>query len=387
MRIKISLVSLLLAFSAFSFAQEAVVSEEAGCKTAFNPNSTWSNWFIHLGAGGQVFFGDGLKFDDVMDRVSLMPAFAIGRWWSPYWGFRLKGQGGNLKSFTDQEDTYVNVHLDAMWNMSQYFGKYKSNRVFNFIPYAGLGAYNRFEADDNVYVTGPKVKQNYRDAKIGVTVHGGLLFDFRLSNHVGFHIDLGGTFLTDDYINRVVGGRVWEAIATPSAGFTFNLGKTYFDLADGTDYGLINDLNAKINALRSENEILSKRPVSCPECPKLPPAEVVQKPAAVYAPNVVYFRINSAKVDANQQISIYNTAQFMKNNSGEKIKVIGYADKKTGTAAYNLKISEQRAKAVAKELMSKYNIPSDRIVVEWKGAGEQPYSVNEWNRVVIMSAQ
>ena len=46
-----------------------------------------------------------------------------------------------------------------------------------------------------------------------------------------------------------------------------------------------------------------------------------------------------------------------------------------------------RSKAVAKELTAKYNIPTENIVVEWKGSDEQPYPENNWNRVVIMSAQ
>jgi len=79
----------------------------------------------------------------------------------------------------------------------------------------------------------------------------------------------------------------------------------------------------------------------------------------------VWFRINSPKVDANQQIKIDSIAQFFKNRGGN-IKVIGCADKKTGTTAYNLKLSEKRAKAVFNELISKYNIPSDKIIVEWK---------------------
>ena len=68
------------------------------------------------------------------------------------------------------------------------------------------------------------------------------------------------------------------------------------------------------------------------------------------------------------------------------IKVIGYADKKTGKADYNMQLSEKRAKAVAKELTEKYGIDSSRITIEWKGCEEQPYSENSWNRVVIMRA-
>ncbi len=404
MKLKISLVSLLLTFVAVTFAQEAkTYSETAGYKTAFKHNSAGSNWFIQLGAGGQMLINDE-KVEPTLslDGVTLMPEFSIGKWFNPYLGFRLKGQGGSVHSIYDNaaldgtantfdgmlKNKYINGHVDLLWNVSNYWGKYNSKRVFNFIPYVGLGYYYRDKSDQVLYsltdatypLPGIHTSENGMD---GLSLNAGLMFQFRLSNHVAFHVDLAG-MLVDDYFDRVTGMGRYDAVASASAGFTFNLGKTYFEVVEPMDYGLINDLNGKINALRSENEMLSKRPVSCPECPKVAP---VTAPAEVnYVPNVVYFRLNSAVVDANQKISIYNTAQFMK-NSGEKIKVVGYADKKTGTSAYNLKLSEQRAKAVAKELTSKYGISSDKIVVEWKGANEQPYPENNWNRVVIMSAQ
>ena len=49
-------------------------------------------------------------------------------------------------------------------------------------------------------------------------------------------------------------------------------------------------------------------------------------------------------------------------------------------------LSEKRAKAVAKELIEKYGVNSNQISIEWRGSDEQPYSENNWNRVVIMSA-
>ena len=76
----------------------------------------------------------------------------------------------------------------------------------------------------------------------------------------------------------------------------------------------------------------------------------------------------------------------MKKNNAP-IKVIGYADKKTGTSKYNFGLSEKRARAVAKELIEKYGVSSDQITIEWRGSDEQPYAENNWNRVVIMSAK
>jgi outer membrane protein OmpA-like peptidoglycan-associated protein len=69
------------------------------------------------------------------------------------------------------------------------------------------------------------------------------------------------------------------------------------------------------------------------------------------------------------------------------IKVIGYADKNTGTSKYNMGLSEKRAKNVANALIYKYNIASNRVTVEWKGDTEQPYAENAWNRVAIFFAE
>ena len=77
----------------------------------------------------------------------------------------------------------------------------------------------------------------------------------------------------------------------------------------------------------------------------------------------------------------------MKANPNATVKIVAYADKKTGTPAYNYTLSEKRAKAVAKALTDEYGISSNRISVEWKGDTEQPYAENDWNRVAIFFAE
>ncbi len=391
MKTKILLLSLLLSFSFYTFAQDTQTkyeSQTAGYKTPFKRNKAGDNWFIHLGAGGQVFFGDNDNDADFANRISLMPTLSVGKWFSPYWGVRLKAQGGTAHGFENdgaymQHDKYYNLHLDAMWNLANYWGKYSESKLFNFTPYVGLGFAHRFQLDEDVVapVTYGVSTQYQRYSNV-VSINSGIMFGFRLSNRVNLDFDLGAQFVPD-YFDRVEHDAENEAILGATAGLTFKLGKTNFEAVEPMDYALINDFNNKINALRAENEQLSKRPVSCPECPKTAPTVVNE---INYVPNVVFFRLNSSKIDANQQISVYNTAEFMK-NTGEKIKVVGYADKKTGTGKYNLGLSEKRAKAVAKELTTKYNIPTENIIVEWKGSDEQPYPENNWNRVVIMKTQ
>ena len=413
MKLKISLVSLLLTFVAVTFAQElkTYTTETAGYKNAFKYNSFKDNWFIQLGAGAQMLIAEDLKESFfVPEQLTLAPTFAVGKWFIPWAGVRFKVEGGSLHSFDEwtrvngkseidysimQKDHYYAGHFDLMWNVSNSYGKYNSKRVFSFIPYAGLGVYYREKSDQELLSTKGSSKTytvtskgrlaQHNNETGGLTAHMGLLFQFRLSNRIGFHVDLAG-MLTDDHLNRILwDDNKWhsryDGVASATAGFTFNFAKTYFEPIEAMDYDLINDLNKKINDLRAENEELSKRPIK--EIVEVEPAvTVVEKYNFL---SNVFFRLNKYVIDANQQINVYNSAQFVK-NTGQKIKVVGYADKKTGNPKINIWLGEQRAKAVAKELMTKYGIPSDMLIVEWKGDTEQPFAINNWNRVVIMTA-
>ncbi|GAB6120549.1 hypothetical protein JCM30204_16980 [Dysgonomonas termitidis] len=93
---------------------------------------------------------------------------------------------------------------------------------------------------------------------------------------------------------------------------------------------------------------------------------------------------SSAIIDRNQKVNIFNTAKYLQDNPSAKVKVVGYADKKTGTPSINEKLSEKRAKNVANELIKKYNIDSNRVTVVWKGDTVQPYAENAWNEVAIL---
>ena len=274
------------------------------------------------------------------------------------------GYKTNFKKNKAGDNWFISIAGGNFW------APYNEKKVFRLIPWVGLGYAQRFKnSDDNRGIARTE----------SPTVNFGILTAFRLSKRVDLNVEVQGSLLNEQF-NRVSMYHLTDGIGQLSAGLTFKLGKTDFEVLEPMDYALLNDLNGQINALRAENDELSKRPVSCPEC-----EEVVTNVVNNYVDNVVYFRINSAKIDKNQQVSIFNTAQFMKENN-VPIKVIGYADKKTGTGSYNMQLSEKRARAVAKELIDKYGISSSQITIEWKGSDVQPYNENNWNRVVIMSA-
>jgi len=367
-------------------------------------SKTGEHGFIHIGGGGQALLGNDDK-TEWNRKITLMPELAVGKWFNPSWGIRVKGQGGSLRGFEEQgifgqRDTYFNIHADAMWNLTNQLYGYSSNRIFSFTPYVGLGFARRFGlAKDATIPQQEGVQSNYYDPANALSMNGGVQLGFRLSNRICLDFDLG-TSILPDYFDRIVLRGENDAILFASGGLTFLLGKTGFAGIEQVDHLQINELNDRINQLHAENRKLSAElqqairqvnnqpPVVPP--PAVPPsrpqaAPVISAPGEIhYIPNVVFFRVNSAQVEENQQVSVFNIAEFI-HDTGNKIKVVGYADKDTGTQAYNKLLSEKRAKAVANELMNKYNVPSDKIVVEWKGADEQPYKENNWNRVVIMT--
>jgi outer membrane protein OmpA-like peptidoglycan-associated protein len=368
----------VISVSAQEYQPQIGFSTEKGSKTNFKKNKSGDNWFISLAGAGTMFFGDDNNDADFVSRVTITPQLSIGKWFNPYFAMRLQGTGGALHGYENrggstlflQHNYFAGGHLDFMLDLTNYWAPYRESKVFRFIPWIGLGYSQRWS----------KKEQNLPRTE-SPTLNGGILTAFRLSKHVDFNVEVQGILLNEDY-NRVYKRKLTDGIVQVSAGLTFKLGKTDFEVIEPMDYALLNDLNGQINDLRAQNAELSKRPKSCPDCPEVVPAKVVNN----YAENVVYFRINSSRIDKNQQINIFNTAEFVKENS-IPVKVVGYADKNTGSSSYNMGLSEKRAKAVAKELIEKYGINSNQISIEWRGSDEQPYKENNWNRVVIMTAE
>ena len=230
-------------------------------------------------------------------------------------------------------------------------------------------------------------EKQHHDQK-SYTINVGIINNFRFSERVSLAIELAANSVKDDFDKQIGGKHSYDYLANASASLVFKLGKTDFSEAVLMDQGLVDDLNSQINRLRQENAKLAQRPEYCPTCPE--PQTIVKEvqvgSGGAFKSNVVVFRIGSANVDSNQEISIYNTSKYLQDNPNAKVKVIGYADKKTGTASINERLSEKRAKNVANALIKKYNIDSNRVTVEWKGDTEQPFAENAWNRVAIFVA-
>lgn len=379
MKSRVLLVVMLSCFTLFLSAQEfeplVGYSLDKGYQTNFKKNKAGDNWFISAGVGSSIYLGDQNDKASFGDRLSINPSLSVGKWINPYFGLRLNMTGGSLHGFDGenaefmQHNKFFMGHVDVMYDVFNHLGRYNEKRVVSLIPWLGMGYGHRFKFEGSGRAETP-------------TWNAGILLAFRLSDRVDLNLEGQGAIVAEHF-NRIDKGRTQvDALFQTSLGVSYRLGKTNFEVIEPMNYALVNELNNKINQLRSENEVLSARPEKCPELPQVqPPVKAVN----YYAETLVTFRIGRATIENSQQINLYNAAKMAK-ETGVGLKVIGYADKQTGTSTYNMQLSEKRAKEVAKVLSEKYDIPASRITVEWKGAEEQPYNTNDWNRVVIISA-
>lgn len=115
-----------------------------------------------------------------------------------------------------------------------------------------------------------------------------------------------------------------------------------------------------------------------------PPLQVTVNQIAP-APQSVFFQIGSAVLPTNSTVNLQQIADLVKDNPGLKLKVTGYADSDTGSAAWNKQLSEDRANNVANELV-KLGVNKNNLIISGMG-GVNTLTPPAFNRRVIIEAQ
>lgn len=102
------------------------------------------------------------------------------------------------------------------------------------------------------------------------------------------------------------------------------------------------------------------------------------------APILFFFKINSAHlIDTQQKVNIAEIAAAVKEYD-LKVKVIGAADSRTGSPAFNRKLSVKRAKYIAKLLMQA-GVPKEKMSGISQGGIDiyKPYTANRHTCVIL----
>ncbi len=374
--------------------QEVVVVEDVAevgdvpCKTRYYVEAP-QNWFMQIGAGVAVPFFEGRSVSgDRESHFTVNYNLGVGKWFSPYMAWRLAFNGGPLhyENRGMSKMKYVGANVDFMWDMFNTFGGVNAERVFSIVPFVGFGGTYSwdYEGAENVVGRNGGVKHNTWT----MPVSGGIQLRFRLCKYADFFAEGRAAFYGDNF-NNIAYGRPLDINVTVNGGFAITFGGRDYNTFNPCDnLGYVKRLNSQVNALRADlaatAAALAVAQSQLP-CPEVVEAEVVEVVPPLMAS--VRFDINSAKISDIEQVNVYNVAQWLKSNPDQTVVISGYADKDTGSEEYNKTLSQQRAEAVYNSLVNDYGIAAKRLTIQAEGSSSQPYTQNNWNRIVIFTAE
>jgi outer membrane protein OmpA-like peptidoglycan-associated protein len=352
-------------------------------------NSFWSNWFISADVSYGAFYTNeenGFSSSPLKDfRRNLGASVAIGKWFTPGFGLRTKMTGiwGRNVQTQDAKTNAIkfwNLQEQALFNLSNMFFGYNETRVWNFIPYAGIGAVRN--CSDNYYADAISV---------------GLLNTWRLSKHILINLDLGFNFCNDYDAFRPAAGNVannygdglknCDRFFNAEVGLTINLGKSTWSKTPDVDalkalsQSQIDALNAQLADAQAENARLNDM-IKNHKCPETGKTITVKE--VVAAPVSVFFNIGKSKIASRKDVqNVKELADLAKANNS-KLVVTGYADSKTGSSNFNQMLSQKRADDVVNELV-KMGVSRDNIEVVAAGGVNTltPVSYNRRATVAI----
>ena len=92
----------------------------------------------------------------------------------------------------------------------------------------------------------------------------------------------------------------------------------------------------------------------------------------------VFFLINRYDIRPEEMEKVEECVAYLNKYPEAKIDITGYADKNTGNATINLRLSKQRVNAVYDALIQR-GIAADRINKDYKGDTVQPFGNDEAN--------
>ena len=395
--------ALLLAAGTTMTAQEV----EKGSKQrwrSFETNRFIDNWELSAGVnfGGyyvQPWESDANYPDAKFKNFTLGFDAAFSKWFTPIMGARIGGYYGNYVYGYDKtnEDlthkvNYFGVHLDGMVNFTNWICRYKADRFFNLIGFAGFGyAQGKQKELNEVENEGTWTKE--------LVVPVGLIARFRICDPLTINIELRDQISRPSFDNLIANTKFANGnLLTASVGLTWKMSRVRsFNAYTPIDKSLYdNRISALERDLQNANDKNAeyqkqieryKKQLSDKERELQDALKKASKTSPVVEVNddvtlSIFFPIGSAEISDKNEINIKYMADVIK-ASKKTYTITGYADNSTGSENRNLELSQQRAEAVYNALINA-GVDRSKIKVDYKGCSVQPFDKDYLNRVAII---
>ncbi len=367
----------------------------AQAQTTVNGSKFFDNWSIGVDGGVSTNLHDW----DTPNGGVVGLQFTKGI--TPVVSFEFSGQLGfndnanfNVRRSANVIDNW-SVMGSTKINLMNWFGGYNGKpRLFEIQARGGIGYLG--------YLYPGKGDRGDALVKLGVD------FDFNLGQQKAWTLSLRPAVLLRGNKSYISCDRndcesySHNGLAQITAGVSYHFknsnGKHYYTKAVIRSQSEVDSLNAIINATRerAERELGEARHAldekdrqieglrkALSDCENRAPIEKVSTEKSMEC--YVYFRQGKSTIDASQQPNVERIATFLKNHSGARVVINGYASPE-GSVEVNERLAQARAEAVKTSLEKKYGISGARIDAIGKGVGDA-FSEPDWNRVSICTIQ
>ena len=373
-------------------AVAAITVQSASAQIALEESKTFDNWYIGINGGVSSRIKPNNSF---FSNVNPHAGLRVGRYWTPVVGWAVEGDvffRDKAFGLSDQKGVKaLNVDMLATLNLSNWFGGYKgTSRMFEVVTIAGLGWNHIF-----------KSKISHQDDLISKV---GLDFMFNLGQAKAWQLYLEPAIDFNLTAADGVKFNVNQSALQVSVGINYKFGNSNrthnFKSYDvGAILSELNDLNARINELRGENDKkdmriardirrISELEDSLTAARKVKPTVVQNVVTRVVNNNVlqptVIFGQGKSTVDAAQMASVAMIAKYMKNHPESQILIKGYASPE-GNTELNQRLSEARANSVKNALVNRYGISAGRLTTQGMGATDELFDEVDFNRVATFT--
>ena len=343
--------------------------------------------FVTAQGGTQITFTDYKK----SKLFTPIGSASVGAMFAPAIGARLNVNGwktrSGLKSLRANYDfNYINSNLDLMVNLTNIIMPKEHIYPVNFYLLGGVGLTYAWDNDElkelMKYAKDDKnLYHAWDDDRLVHNFRVGLQMEANLTKNISLNLELNANNMADRFNSKVNHRGDWQVQGL--AGITFKFGYKKKEVASMTSTTAQSNYNNNQNADMAS----AKQPIAAGKAekqvtpaPKPAPKPVVKEEEKKVS---IFFKINSSEVNASEEAKLKELAEWMKAHPNAKTELQGYADAKTGTRAYNKKISKKRTEAVTNMLINKYGIDKERISTIAMGDAVQPFNENDKNRVVI----
>jgi Outer membrane protein and related peptidoglycan-associated (lipo)proteins len=357
---------LLFAFIAVANAQADKKADAKEAKATFQPG-----WYMSLYTGYNLFLGEGNNILQSGNKISLrkngspMSTFGLGYDFSPIIG--LRGELGWARFHWNQTSPVTNISYPTWWsmnltgdltvNLSNWWGGYNPDRIFDVTAFGGVGLGYRSAHDiDSKKLLTPIVR-------------AGLIGTFHLSKQFDLNAEVATNAVSDKF-NGYKAGLFFDDFTAFQVGFTYHFKATSKAAPAPAPEPII-----QIKEVVKHDTVFVKVPA--PKETKTVTKEFTKE---------IFFGFDNSSVnDLNKKAAIEETVAFLKANPDAKLTIDGYADKNTGSKAYNLKLSKKRAQAVAKAI-TKAGVDKNRLTVVGHGVIPQMYKEIAKNRLTTLKS-